>query len=64
MPVYSKQYWFCTNCGWRQYQEMPSAMGKEWKVCSKECLRSIALKYSLSVMGEPDFDLQKEGNNE
>lgn len=52
MTLFSNQRWYCTACGARQESPMPQAMGREWKVCSRECLGEIKWREVLSMMGK------------
>lgn len=49
--IYSKVEIYCNNCGKKLYIEYPRAIGREYKVCSIECLRELELKKSYSITG-------------
>lgn len=52
MGFYSKQKWFCNNCGKEQFSEMSKALGREWKCCSMECVKVLDYRETLSIMGK------------
>lgn len=54
--LFSKQKWFCANCGIEQNTPMISGtvgcVGPEWKCCSIECYREIEWRRTLSILGK------------
>lgn len=52
MAIYSKQKWFCNCCGKEQFSELPNVFGRNWRVCSSECLEEINHRETLSIMGK------------
>jgi len=49
---YSKQVIYCNACGKKMMEELPRVIGKEFKVCSSDCLQEIRWRETLSIMGE------------
>ena len=52
MSLYSKQKWFCNNCGKEQFSEIPKSLGSTHKCCSMDCVREINWKETLSILGK------------
>lgn len=52
MSQQSKQLIFCNACGKEMYVEFYKVIGREFKVCSSECLREIGWRRALSITGE------------
>lgn len=52
MPFYSKVQVFCNNCGKEMMIEYHKLMGREFKVCSSECIKAIELKRACSILGQ------------
>lgn len=50
--IYSKQKFFCNNCGKELYIEWVKLIGREVKVCSLDCLREIELKIATSILNK------------
>lgn len=61
--LYSKQKWFCNNCGAEQNAPMvvgsPGCIGGKWKTCSNTCLREVMWKETLSIMGREYYPLNE-----
>lgn len=64
--LYSKQKWFCNNCGTEKNTQMSSGhdgtVGREWKVCSIECHHEIEWKRVLSIMGKEYYPKQESAD--
>lgn len=52
MSQQNKQLIFCNACGKEMYVEFSKVIGRDYKVCSSECLREIGWRQTLSIMGE------------
>lgn len=52
MSIYSKQVIYCNACGFRMETELPQVMGREYRVCSRECLEEMNWRHALSILGE------------
>jgi DNA replicative helicase MCM subunit Mcm2 (Cdc46/Mcm family) len=48
---YSKVKFYCNNCGKEMIIEWTNLMGREFKVCSSNCVKEIELKRAYSIMG-------------
>lgn len=48
--IYSKIKLFCNNCGEEMVIEWIRLMGREYKVCSSNCIKEIELKRACSIM--------------
>jgi hypothetical protein len=46
----SKQKIFCNACGGEMFRELPG-MGREYKVCTVECLREMQWREACSLLG-------------
>jgi hypothetical protein len=57
--IYSKQKLHCNCCGKLLEIEFPRIIGRDFKVCSKECLQEIKWRETLSIMGEK-YSLQNK----
>ena len=49
--IFSKEKFFCNNCGVELNIEWARLFGREFKVCSSECIKEIELKRAKSIMG-------------
>lgn len=49
MPLKSKI--FCNACG-REYETVLPGMGKDYKVCSVDCLRDMQWRYYASLLNK------------
>jgi hypothetical protein len=49
--LYSKVKFYCNNCGKELLIEWTNLMGREFKVCSIDCIREMHLKSACSIMG-------------
>lgn len=58
MSLYSKQQFFCNNCGKGSLVEWAKMLGRTFKVCSKNCLNEIDAKVCKSILGEEDKDVK------
>jgi len=66
--MFSKQRIFCNACG-KEFSEIFSrVIGRQFKVCSMECMDEIEWRDALSIMGEPyrpqNTLEKKDGNKE
>ncbi len=61
---YSKQKWFCSNCGEEQHSPTEKAYGQDWKCCNAECFRKMKWKEVLSMMGQDYYDMPSEKGDE
>lgn len=50
--IYSKQKIYCNACGKEMLIEYPKIIGREFKVCSMECLKECELRLATSVLGK------------
>jgi hypothetical protein len=50
--LYSKVQMFCNNCGKEMMIEYYRLIGREYKVCSIDCLHEIELKRACSILNE------------
>ena len=53
MSVFSKQKYFCNACGVEFEEEFSKIIGRDWKVCSRDCLLEMQWRQYLSQMGKP-----------
>jgi len=60
MSFYSKQNWFCNCCGKPQFSEIPRSLGSTHKCCSMECVREMAWRETLSIMGKEYYKQEIE----
>lgn len=66
MSLYSKQEWFCNNCGRKMFSVPHKAIlagyGNKYSVCSIECSREMQWKQGLSILGQDYYpqDVEKE----
>jgi hypothetical protein len=51
MSLWSNQQIFCNACGKEEYRILPG-MGKDYKVCSRECLREMQTRYYNSMLNK------------
>jgi hypothetical protein len=49
---YSKVQFFCNNCGKEMMIEYHHLIGREFKVCSVDCLHEMELKRASSILNE------------
>ncbi len=59
MSIYSKQKWFCNNCGKEQFSEFPLIIGAKEKCCSMNCLREWNWRLTLSTLGKEYYPQDK-----
>jgi hypothetical protein len=52
MNLYSKQEWFCNNCGRKMFSAPCNAIGRRYIVCSTDCHNEMQWKDTLSIMGK------------
>jgi hypothetical protein len=52
MRIYSKQKVFCNSCGVEMFIELSDVIGREWRVCSVDCLKEMKWRHYLSGMGK------------
>jgi len=52
MSLFSKQTWYCNNCGKKQLTETGGGIGRQWIVCSNMCHHQMEYKHALSVLGK------------
>lgn len=69
MAIYSPQRWFCNACGSSDESPLPNVMGRKWRVCSRECLREMNWRETLSIMNkpyhpQPDVDTPNEAKED
>lgn len=50
--LFSKVKFYCNNCGKEVVIEWAHFMGREFKVCSTECIKEIQYKITCSIMGQ------------
>lgn len=48
--IYSKKLVYCNNCSAPIFKELPNVIGRNWRVCSTECLKDINVKETESIM--------------
>ena len=53
MSIYSKQVIYRNACGKRMEEAIPNVIGREFKVCSMDCIRGIQWRETLSIMNRP-----------
>lgn len=58
--LYSKVQIFCNNCGKEMFIEYDRVMGREFKVCSSECIKAMQLKRACSIMGQEYLPVKHE----
>jgi hypothetical protein len=51
MSLWSKQLIFCNACGKEEHRILPG-MGKDYKVCSRECLLEMQTRYYNSMLNK------------
>jgi hypothetical protein len=51
MSRFSNQLIYCNACGKEQHKTIPG-MGKDWQVCSIECLREMQIRYYNGLLGK------------
>jgi hypothetical protein len=49
---YSKQKIFCNCCGKEMFIEIPKVYGRNFRVCSIECVKEIQWRETLSICGK------------
>jgi hypothetical protein len=49
----SEQPFFCNGCGQRVMARAGSMKGRDYRVCSIECLRDVGLRDARSILGKP-----------
>lgn len=59
MSLYSKQKIFCNACGKEEFRELPG-MGREYKVCSIDCLRDMQYREINSILGKDYIPFSKK----
>lgn len=52
MAIWGLMPWICNCCGKKMYTTYNEAMGRNWRVCSFECLREMDLREANSIMGK------------
>jgi hypothetical protein len=62
MSFYSKQDIFCNACGVKFSEQYPKVIGRDFKVCSTECLNEIQWRNVLSTLGK-DYKPQKSNDS-
>lgn len=62
MSLYSKQKWYCNNCGIEQYSVPHKATlaDKHYSTCSFDCSKEMTWKNTLSIMGQEYYPQPKE----
>lgn len=51
--TFSPQKFFCNACGLELCVRWTALMGREFKVCSVECIRVMQLRQAASTLGKP-----------
>lgn len=62
MSIYSKQKWFCNNCGQEQFSEIPRSLGSTHKCCSMDCVKEMSWKETLSILGKEYYKQEVEAS--
>ena len=50
--LFSKQIWYCNNCGKKEHSISAAAIGRFWKCCSMACHEQMQYKDALSTLGK------------
>jgi hypothetical protein len=50
MSLWSKQQFFCNTCGKELYINLSGVLGRDFKVCSIECVREMQTRYVKSML--------------
>ena len=55
MALFSPQLWFCNCCGRRCFSPPSQAFGRDFRVCSAECIHEMVWRQALSTANRPYY---------
>jgi hypothetical protein len=68
MSLYSKQEWYCNNCGRKMFSVPHKATlaghSNHYSVCGFQCSREMQWKHTLSLMGVEYYPPKDKTSNE